>query len=445
MPVVGSGELHSGAGPAGRAAGPRTRERMTDPRAAPSVTAAGHDGVPSGPWHGHMPALDGLRGLAVLLVMLLHFQLDEPDTALGRVYLSVVESGWAGVDLFFVLSGFLITGILYDSREREGYFRSFYARRALRIFPLYFGFLALRFFVAPELLRLEWAELDNPPAQQAWAWLYLTNLQIVLFGPGSEAPFTGHFWSLAIEEQFYLAWPAVVLLLPRRRLMAACALMVAAAPLLRAVFVYGFGASFWAYYFTPSRMDALAMGALVALALRTPGGLERMLRWRLPVLAATGAALAALYLWRGLGSKDAVVLTAGMSVVGVFFAALIVTTVAAAPHTPVHRAFVHPVLLFFGRYSYSLYVFHLAVDEVLQRTVFRGLGPVRAGPVLVPAQLLFLLAGVSITIALSVASWHLYEKHFLRLKDRFVPGRPRERGAAPARLPAGAPGLVAGD
>lgn len=392
-----------------------------------------------------MPALDGLRGLAVLLVMLLHFQLDSPDTALGRVYLSVVESGWAGVDLFFVLSGFLITGILYDNRGREGYFRDFYARRALRIFPLYFGFLALRFFVAPQLFEVEGVELHSPPAQQAWAWLYLTNLQIVLLGPGSESAFTGHFWSLAIEEQFYLVWPAVVLLLPRRRLVALCCLVVAAAPLLRAVFVYGFGASFWAYYFTPSRMDALAMGALVALAVRAPGGLDALLRWRVPVLAVSGAALAALYVWRGLGSRDAVVLTAGMSVVGFFFAALIVTAVAAAPGTPLHRAFVHPALLFFGRYSYSLYVFHLAVDEALQRTAFRERGPVAVGGVLVPAQLLFLAAGVSITILLSVASWHLYEKHFLKLKDRFRYGRPRERATAPARLAPGVVRLAAGD
>lgn len=415
------------------------------PQPSPGGAAAPPPSADASAWRGHMPALDGLRGLAVLLVMLLHFQLDTPDTALGRAYLSVVESGWAGVDLFFVLSGFLITGILYDNRGREGYFLNFYARRVLRIFPLYFGFLALRFWVVPELVRLDWVELHTPPAQQAWAWLYLTNLQIVLFGPGSEAPFTGHFWSLAIEEQFYLLWPAVVLLLPRRRLMAACCVLVVAAPLVRAVFVYGFGASFWAYYFTPSRMDALAMGALVALAVRTPGGLPLLLRWRTPVLVASGAALTALYAWRGLGSRDAVVLTAGISVVGVFFAALIVTTVAAPSGSPLHRAFVHPGLLFFGRYSYSLYVFHLAVDEVLQRTVFRMPGRVRVGPVLVPAQLLFLVSGVAITIVLSVASWHLYEKHFLKLKDRFGYGRVRERRPTPARLPAGAVRLAAGD
>ncbi|HEV2150158.1 MAG TPA: acyltransferase [Longimicrobiaceae bacterium] len=380
------------------------------------------------PWRGHIPALDGLRGVAILMVMFLHFQLDSPDTPLGRAYVYVVESGWAGVDLFFVLSGFLITGILYDSRSDEGYFRSFYARRALRIFPLYFGFLALRFFVAPWLFQPDWVDLHSPAAQQAWGWLYMTNLQIVLLGPGSEAPFTTHFWSLAIEEQFYLVWPAVVLLLPRRRLILLCCAMIVAALAVRLVVVYGVGALFWAYFFTPARMDALAMGALIALVVRSPGGWEALLRWRSPVLVLSAGALVGLHFWRGLGSRDEVILTVGLTVVGFFFAGVLVTAVGAEPGSRLQRAFANPVLRFFGHYSYSMYVFHLVVHRVLQRS-FVDRGPVDVLGVPVPAQAVFMTAAFAITIVLSMASWHLFEKHFLGLKDRFPYGRKQPRDA----------------
>ena len=391
------------------------------------------------PWRGHIPALDGLRGVAILLVMLLHFQLDAPDTTLGHAYQSVVDSGWAGVDLFFVLSGFLITGILYDNRADENYFRTFYVRRVLRIFPLYFGFLAVRFFVAPQLFQPEWVDLHSPPSQQAWAWLYLTNLQIALFGGDGVAPFTAHFWSLAIEEQFYLVWPAVVLLLPRRRLLALCVGMVAGALLLRTVLVFALDNYAATYYFTPARMDALALGALIALVVRGPGGMEPLLRWRAPVLAASGAAISVFFFWRGLWWRDPLVGTVGFTVVGLFFAALLVSAVAAPAGSRLQRACSARVLRFFGRYSYSLYVFHLVVHRVLKRTLF---DPERAPAFVlgIPLQLVFLVTATAISVVLAVASWHLFEKHFLKLKGRFEYGRPGRRQPVPAGMAAGPAG-----
>jgi len=154
------------------------------------------------------PALNGLRAVAILMVFVNHYG----ALAIGR---TIPLMFWPGVDLFFVLSGFLITGILYDSRESERYFRDFYTRRALRIFPLYYGFFVLVRILKP-LLHLVYSPLF-------WSnWLYVSNLVRPWWGNPTEifwpqvtpTPVVlGALWSLCVEEQFYLVWPLLVLLL----------------------------------------------------------------------------------------------------------------------------------------------------------------------------------------------------------------------------------------
>ena len=138
-----------------------------------------------------------------------------PTNWVERAIVGVTNYGSYGVELFFVLSGFLITGILYDAHNKPHYFRNFYMRRILRIFPLYYGVLALVFFVAPLIPLLRGPTLDYLVDRQAWAWLYAVNIYIAKHGEWSFS-YLDHFWSLAIEEHFYLFWPLVVFLLARR-------------------------------------------------------------------------------------------------------------------------------------------------------------------------------------------------------------------------------------
>jgi peptidoglycan/LPS O-acetylase OafA/YrhL len=183
-----------------------------------------------------------------------------------------------------VLSGFLITGILYDAKGSHYPLRSFYIRRVLQIFPLYYGFVTFWSFLLP--VFYPWPERFQTPFSQIWSWTYLTNiLQAINCDLGAVPPYTGHFWSLAVEEQFYLLWPVVVLLFRRRSLMRICLAGILISPVIRLGCVLA-GNEVGAYVLTPARMDGLGVGAFLALAARGPNGLSHLRRWAWPVASA---------------------------------------------------------------------------------------------------------------------------------------------------------------
>jgi peptidoglycan/LPS O-acetylase OafA/YrhL len=369
---------------------------------------------------GRLPALDGLRGIAILLVLLYHFALYggmSPVIAVDQVVHAIASAGWVGVDLFFVLSGFLITGILCDAKGSKHFFRNFYMRRTLRIFPLYYGFLIVFFLVFPHILAPN-EHYQALVQEQAWYWTYLTNVQIAMKGwPPDYA--IGHFWSLALEEQFYLIWPLTVFFFGRRQLMAICAAAIAASLAVRLGLRLADNPTA-AYVLTLARMDTLAVGALVALIAREPGEFTKMARWARPAALAAGLTLATyLVVKRPLDPEDMLMQLYGYPLLAVFFAAVLVIGLTAPEGGTIAKFFAYPALAFFGHYSYAIYVFHHPLIYYIQQTGFR----VSKLPKVAGSQLagLILYSGVvtGITVVLAMLSWHLFESHVLKLKRFF--------------------------
>lgn len=383
----------------------------------------------------HIPALDGVRGIAVLAVMALHFTILVPATPGERLLVAGIGGGWAGVDLFFVLSGFLITGILLDARGGEGYFRTFYARRSLRIFPLYYAFLFVLFVIFP-LLRSSGTE---PLGPRIWTLAYLHNFLMGFGGWEAVPAHTTHLWSLAIEEQFYLVWPLVVLHTSRRTLFRICLAAVGIAWFTRLFLHLALDGGAAGYALLPARMDPLALGGILALAVREEGWTKRMSGWLRPV-AWSGAVLL------GATAVISLLFTAerspfpplalhvqllGYPGVDLLSTALVGSAVLPG-RGPLRTLLTRPILTRLGKYSYAIYLLHMPLRDLLRDHVFAGGLPRVAGSQ-IPVQLLLMVACVTLTYLVSLASWHVFEKHFLRLKDRFAYRHPPGRTGLPPR------------
>jgi peptidoglycan/LPS O-acetylase OafA/YrhL len=261
-----------------------------------------------------------------------------------------------------------------------------------------------------------------------WYWTYLINFRIAADGwPTFGA--LGHFWSLAVEEQFYVLWPVVVFLCRRRPLMVFCAVCVGVAIVTRlALHVAGNPTA--AFVVAPARLDALGIGAFLALSVRKPGTLARVLRWAKPSAIVSVCGLAMLFIWkRGLPSQDPAVSIVGRTLLALFFAAGLALALPDGPETQARKWLASPALMFFGRYSYGLYVLHHPLLHVKPAALSFDSLPTVLGSHL-PGWLLFVGAGIMISIGLALLSWHLWEKRFLELKVRHLPSRERSVSAS---------------
>ena len=221
----------------------------------------------------HIPALDGLRGIAVILVVFVHANLRfsgpfGSSSQLDVIVARVLGSLWVGVDLFFLLSGFLITGILLDAKGSALFFRNFYVRRALRIFPLFYGFLLASQAIPRIMGVLRFLKVGR--ADGAALALYYYNVKAGLFGHTTE--YFQHFWSLCVEEHFYLFWPLIVNALNLKRLQVVCVVAIICEPVVRLVAIVSGAPLQAAYLLTPFRLDGLLCGALIAILSRADDG-----------------------------------------------------------------------------------------------------------------------------------------------------------------------------
>ncbi|MGI4826951.1 MAG: acyltransferase family protein [Janthinobacterium lividum] len=411
---------------------------MNDSAASPALPPTGNTYRTQPENRAFFPALDGLRAVAFLMVF-------------GQHYLSLAW-GWTGVNVFFVLSGFLITGILFDSRDAPHRVRNFYLRRTLRIFPLYYGLFLLLLLLTP-LLRWHW--------DRYWmAWpLYLGNFLRflspaagVVGSPlemaadahlgGSLLPrselYLGHLWSLCVEEQFYLLWPAVVFFVrDRRRLLAICAGAVVLGPLLR------FGLQAFAppwmlaeellYRFTPAQFDALLLGGLVALLWRGPAR-ARLIAWArigavLGTFAVTGYLVFVLHGWRlAPAGYPHWSFTGGLLFADLYAAAVMVC--ALSPGGVVFRLLHVRILRWVGRLTYGAYVFHDLFHDLFVHLVVHVGGARVAANIPLRNELAAVVA-LPATLLLAWFSFRFFESPFLDLKDRWTVGR--ETGISPLR------------
>ena len=367
----------------------------------PTLPGAGH----------HHAALGGLRGVAILSVMFYHFTGGYKGTNPAlRFWSLIADAGWMGVDLFFVLSGFLITGILYDTAQAEHKVKNFYARRALRIFPLFYAVLFALIVLTPTL-HFHWH------TEHLFYFFYLSNVA-VLFAPNFEPPNhwvnLGHLWSLAVEEQFYMLWPFIVWRVRKRiTLLWIILAVLIATPLLRALLLAEGMNSVNMSRLLFTRADSLLFGGGVALLVRGPLANHIPAQRILFISASTLALL--LLLAHGPEATSPWLSTIGYTAIAACSASLIY--LAQQGPNWASNLFDRPFLQFFGRYSYGLYIFH-GLYFVYLRHLATTFGSKFGSGIL--AQILVFAFGFLISIALALLSYRFLEAPVLRLKQRFT-------------------------
>jgi len=337
--------------------------------------------------------LDGLRAVAVLMVFACHVF----DT----------EHGWEGVTLFFVLSGFLITGILRRARDRPDYWRSFYIKRAARILPPLVIFFALTI------------ALYKPPLAVLPGYFCFGANIIEAFHHGPGIYFT-ILWSLAVEEHFYFVWPFAVRFLSRTRLMQLSLAILVLDPLLRMIATPWFHDYMPIYMLTPFQIDGLAAGSLLALLVESEAAKSILARWSLPaflLLAGLYISLSSLLPSFSLAQNTAFSNSVIYTLVVLTMAALLIHTYAYS-ESRVSRFLASGPVFFMGSISYGFYLFHPLAQELALRSFLLFSS--------VPHGLRAKALGFLIAVAISWVSFHFYEKPVLRLGRKLAqePGDP---------------------
>ena len=364
--------------------------------------------------------LDGVRGISIIVVVAFHL-LKRADYFTSNETLHFITRlssiGWVGVDIFFVLSGFLITSILLRTKHEKNYFKNFYVRRSLRIFPLYFVFIAVILLLLPKLDPDFTPEI---PHALPFLLLYQQNWLMLI----SKIPLTTYLavtWSLAIEEQFYLIWPAVVYFIKKETL-----IKLSIGVILFSILARLLGVLFWDdmsqvstffYYNTFTRFEQLVFGGLLAVAFTEPLWIQRLKNISIPSFWVAFVAFLALcftaYPHMVPLDENIWLVFGGYTLAAVFSAAL-VTILMTHPETSMfRRLFQNKLLIFFGKYSYSIYLLHVPVIlillDMLWRTQLRGWA----------MYLAYIVLTYAITVVGALITWNLLEKHMLNLKKYF--------------------------
>lgn len=372
----------------------------------------------------HYTELDGVRAIAALMVMFLHFfqKWDRSSSALIAYLSKIANLGQSGVVLFFVLSGFLITRILLRTQNSDNYFKVFYVRRALRIFPLYYLYLILVFFVVPAFTT------DAPYVpfhKQAYYWVYLQNVATTFKWP-CKGP--SHFWSLAVEEHFYLFWSLLIYISDKKQLLRGCVAIIIIGIISRIVLLQNNYDPFW---FTLTNMDSLAMGSILAIwepaitGKHLSGKSKRLFTSAFFVtLIPTGV------LWFKVGGKHEIYVQAIKPLLLNIICFSFIGRIIASQTGRLVNILKNKVLTYLGKISYGLYVYHpLCYFFFFTNTITNNI-------------LFSFIVCFTSSIITASASYYLFEVKLLNLKKYFVYKNADKAIVQPEVIPALQPSVV---
>jgi peptidoglycan/LPS O-acetylase OafA/YrhL len=340
--------------------------------------------------------LDGIRGCAALLIFFFHFfHAYTPQSTAGAMALHFISFGPTMANLFFVLSGFLITQILLSSKGKENYFGRYYTRRVLRIFPAYYLLLIIYFFLMPVLRHRGVA----PLSMQWYNWVYLQNLPLTFKWPHAGPKY---LWSLAVEEHFYLVWPLLIYLMDKRKILIAGAAIFIIAFFCRIMLT---AQHYPVFYFSFSTMDAFAAGSIAGV-LQYHGHLAGHRNITRYILLITG--LPAVVLWLlYFGERNHMAFIGLPVLFNIFYAALLSYIVTSTPQHKLKSVLSTRPMAFAGTISYGFFLFHPLCSSFAIRTL---------KPYGMATQLTVALLS---SIAVASISYYCFERWFIRRKGKW--------------------------
>jgi peptidoglycan/LPS O-acetylase OafA/YrhL len=366
--------------------------------------------------------LDGIRGLAIIGVLLTHAgfsQAAKSDILQSRLFDRVFELGWTGVDLFFVLSGFLITGILIDTKSAFNRASSFYGRRTLRIFPIYYLTIAIVLIAQTQSAWLSEAAADMHTWLGRLAYIFYFADLMPLWHHGNAAQtILCHFWSLAVEEQFYLIWPLIVWRVQSKTVYKICGAALCLTLLIRITAGAHFAYGAWIQFFPLTRGDGLFVGSALAAIFASHKHVPKKVLAGLTIAGLAALSVVAFSDYREFFYGGPHMFTFGLPALAILFGVLIAYCLEFGA-TPVAKLFQLSWLRSFGKYSYGLYVFHLPIYFLFahltkEYTALKFPMPALSG-------FAYLALIISVSYGVAWLSFNCFEQRFLRLKRFFEP------------------------
>jgi peptidoglycan/LPS O-acetylase OafA/YrhL len=356
------------------------------------------------PVEKYYPALDGLRGLAICMIIL-HHNFD---------FLAFTRPAWISLDLFFVLSGFLITGILLRKRSSHRFLRDFYARRVLRIFPIYYLSIVLLLFVLPKLIDYGFS-MNYFLSNQYWFWLEIQNWLFIL-KPDGNNNFLNHYWSLGLEEQFYLVSPWIILLIkPVQKIISFLLFLLLTVFVIRlAVWSFHFKNISYINLYAFTRIDGLCIGSLLAI-FQYQGSFElKRVNRLLGILFLTLIFIVLPFIKLIYHTRLPLTACCLFPAIALFWVLIVWLSIKRG--TVAYRIFSNRILIFFGRISYGLYIFHWPVNRLFRAITDSGVAH-WSKPM---TNFYVAIASTGVAIVIAVVSYYTYEKYFLGLKRYFT-------------------------